>query len=414
MSGFAKAAPAATSDSGQRHLPFHVIALLGLLTAVGPVATDMYLPAFPQVEHDLGHGTGSAQLTLAAWFAGLALGQFTSGPLSDRFGRRAPLIGGLLIFTLASAGCAITSSFGLFCLFRFLSALGGATGAVIPRAIVRDVATGRQGAVIMTQLMLVFGAAPMLAPSLGSYVLQLGSWRWIFWFSVIYALAGIVAVLAGLPDTLPRDMRRPLHPVTILSRYLSILREPNFRIHALIASSCTFVTFAYLGGAPVIFEHLLAFSPSAFALFFGVNAGMFILVNQISGRLAHRGIPLTTLMKTGVAICVTDCCLFLLLTSLHLVTPAHPVLVGLLIMGGTSSLGLIGSNATVMSFHHHGAHAGTASALLGTMQFSIGALSGILMGWMPDTSLVPTAFVMSIGAMNMLLMMFLRRGLPPV
>lgn len=383
------------------HVPFYLVTLLGLITGIGPLSTDMYLPAFPLLDVDLGGGPGSAQFTLATWFIGLAIGQFSTGPLSDRFGRRGPLMTGLLIYTLASIGCAVTTDYRLFCLFRFLAALGGSTCAVIPRAMIRDVATGKEGARIMTQLTLVFGVMPILAPSIGGLILAVATWREIFWLAVVYGLAGIAAVWFGLPETLPLARRIALPPSAILSRYLHIVREPHFLRNAFIASASSFVMFAYLGGAPVVFEHLLGFSPSEFALFFGVNAATFILCTQISGRLTHR-FSIETLLRFGIAWCAFAGALNVALTVTHVATVQTPLLVVLLIVFMSGSLGFIGANATVLAFHHHGAHAGSASALLGTMQFSLGAVSGVIMGFMPTESLIPTAAVMSLGALMML------------
>ncbi|NHN84031.1 Bcr/CflA family efflux MFS transporter [Acetobacter musti] len=389
-------------------LPFYLIALLGLITAIGPISTDMYLPAFPQLDRDLGGGPGSAQFTLATWFAGLAVGQFSCGPLSDRFGRRVPLLFGMGIYTLASVGCAVTGDYRAFCLFRFLAALGGSAGSVVPRALIRDVATGREGARIMTQLTLIFGVAPILAPSLGGLVLAVGSWRWIFWIAALYGVLAITAIWFLLPDTLPLAKRLHLPPAAILARYMAILREPHFVLNALIASAGTFVTFAYLGGSPVVFEHLIGFTPQQYALFFGANAAVFIASNQISGRLVHR-VRLETLMQSGIFGTALTAGLFLLLTATGVATPAHPALIGALIMGVNAALGFVGANATVLAFHHHGAHAGSASAMLGTMQFTIGAVSGILMGFMPTDSVVPMAGVMAVGPAMMLIANMLRR-----
>ncbi|OAG77909.1 putative efflux protein [Acetobacter malorum] len=283
-----------------------LIVLLGLVTAIGPVATDMYLPAFPEVEQDLGGGKGSAQFTLAAWFLGLALGQFSQGPLSDRFGRRMPLMLGLLIFAIASAGCAIVQDYHLFCVCRFVAAVGGSASAVIPRAIVRDVATGKKGAKLMSQLTLVFGVMPVLAPSFGSLVLQFGNWRWIFWIGTLYALAAIVGLFFSLPDTLRPERRVALSPVKILARYITISQEPLFLSNALIATFSTFVMFAYLGSAPVLFEQVLHFTPGQFGAFFGVNAAAFILGTQINGRLVHR-VAMPVLLETGLFWALAGC-----------------------------------------------------------------------------------------------------------
>ena len=155
--------------------------LIAMIFILGPVATDMYLPAFPMLEHDLGHGAGSAQLTLTSWLAGLAIGQFTLGPFCDRFGRKSPLLLGLAVYSIASGMLAVTTSFHMFCFLRFVAGLGGAATSVAPRAMVRDVATGSEGAKLMSQLMLIFGLGPILAPTIGGFLLELGNWRLIFW-----------------------------------------------------------------------------------------------------------------------------------------------------------------------------------------------------------------------------------------
>ncbi|NHN88759.1 multidrug effflux MFS transporter [Acetobacter conturbans] len=399
-----------TQASGQ--LPFHLVALLGLITGIGPLSTDMYLPAFPILDEDLGGGPGSTQFTLATWFIGLAVGQFSSGPLSDRFGRRGPLMAGLFLYTLASIGCAMTSDYRIFCLFRFLAALGGSTGAVIPRAMIRDIATGREGAKIMTQLTLVFGVMPILAPSIGGMILAIASWRWIFWAAVAYGLAGILSIWFMLPETLPLSRRVRLPVTAVLSRYLFLIREPHFLLNALITSGSSFVMFAYLGGAPVVFEHLMGFSPRAFAVFFGINAAAFILSTQVSGRLVHR-FPLEKLMQFGIGWAALAGMLNVGLTVSHIATAQTPLLVVGMIVCMTGSLGFIGANATVLAFHHHGAHAGSASALLGTMQFSLGAVSGLMMGFLPTTSIIPTASVMACGAFMMVAANLVRRRICP-
>ena len=390
-----------------------LIVLLGLVTAIGPLATDMYLPAFPEVERDLGGGPGSAQFTLGAWFLGLAIGQFSQGPLSDRFGRRAPLVIGLAIFVLASAGCALVQDYHLFCLCRFIGAVGGSASAVIPRAIVRDVATGKKGARIMSQLTLVFGVMPVLAPSLGSIVLKFGNWRWIFWVGVFYGLAGIVGILLSLPDTLVPERRIAFSPVRIASRYILILKEPVFLSNALLATFSTFVMFAYLGSAPVLFEQVLHFSAGQFGLFFGVNAAAFILGTQINGRLVHK-FAMPFLLEAALLWALGVGVLFVVLALAGIAGEHYPILTCALITSITGALGFIGPNATVMSFYHHGHHAGSASAMLGTMQFSIGSLSSVLVGMLPGGSAIPTAIGMMTGILGMAAADLMRRRAPAI
>lgn len=383
-------------------MPVWMTILLGLITAIGPLATDMYLPAFPAVDRDLGGGPGSAQITLAAWFAGLAVGQFSQGPLSDRLGRRVPLLGGMALFSAASAGCALSDDYQMFCVWRFLAALGGSAGIVVPRAIVRDIATGAQGARIMAQLTLVFGLMPILAPSLGSLVLSVGHWRWIFWFAVIYGALGVVAIAWTLPDTMPRERRVTLSFSAVLWRYVGIAREPMFLSAALLQSFASFVVFAYLAGAPILFERILGFTPGQFGAFFGVNAALFIAGAQINSRLVHR-VALHVLLRRGVIVGAVAAGTFLLSALTGVAGPAHPVLVCCLIGLTTGSLGFVNPNATVLAFTRHGHQAGSASALMGTLQFTIGSLSGVLLGSVSLATPVPMAATMAAGVAGMAL-----------
>ncbi|GBQ12552.1 Bcr/CflA family drug resistance efflux transporter [Komagataeibacter rhaeticus] len=383
-------------------MPYWMIALLGLLTAIGPLSTDMYLPAFPFMDSDLAGGyAGASQVTLAAWFAGLAVGQFSLGPISDRLGRRIPLVGGLVLFIAGSMGCALADGFDLFCVCRFVSALGGAASAVVPRAIVRDVATGAPGARIMSQLMLVFGVMPILAPSLGSLVLSVGHWRWIFWIAVGYGMVGLVTVLATLRDTMPMDRRIPFSLAGMIGRYGGLVREPVFMSSALLNSFSSFVMFAYITSAPMVFEHLLGFTPGQFGAFFGMNAAMFIVSAQINARLVHR-IDLSRLVDGGIG-CVTVAAVACLVLSLAGVAGVgHPLLVCVLVMCITGCLGFIGPNATVMALTHHGHQAGSASALMGTIQFSLAAASGFIMGHVAFHSPAPLAMVIMAGVVCMM------------
>lgn len=396
MSYSQQSVPAAIALSGRR------IALLGLVSAIGPVSTDMYLPAFPALEHDLGHGPGSAQITLTTWFVGLAIGQFSMGPICDRFGRRTPLLVGLVVYGIACAIAALTTSFELFCFLRFAAALGGSAATVAPRAIVRDTATGHEGARIMAQLTLVFGVGPILAPSLGGLLLQFGNWRLIFWAGTIFAALMLPWCWRDLPDTLPPQMRRELRPVAILARYIGLFREPVFMSTATLSSFSTFTMFAYLGSAPILFERMLGFSPRGFAVFFGLNAAGYILGTQISGRLARK-VGLARLMERGIASAMTGAGLLALTCATGLLTSQTPWPICALIMWTTASLGFVGSNATVLALTHHGHQAGSASALLGTLAFSIGGSASILMAYLPAHWLSATGIGMGVGTLGMAL-----------
>ncbi|MBE7211486.1 MAG: multidrug effflux MFS transporter [Gluconacetobacter diazotrophicus] len=378
-------------------MPFWLILMLGALSAVGPLSTDMYLPAFPAVERSLGSGTGSAQITLAAWFAGLAVGQFSQGPASDRWGRRAPLVFGMVVYTLGSIGCALAADVWQFSACRFLAALGGSAGMVIPRAVVRDVSAGNQGARIMSQLMLVLGVVPILAPTLGGLVLSVASWRWIFWIAALYGVVMTVVVVLALPDTLPRASRLHLSPVQVLGRYLDIVREKVFLSNSCICGFGTFVIFAYLAGTPVVFERILHFSPTGFGAMFGINAFFYILGTQINARVVTR-VGAVRMMTGGLYSLTAGAAALILAAISGLAGPHGPLLATVLpVMWVMASLGFVSPNATILALGAHARHAGSASALLGTIQFSLGALSGMVMGIFSAVSILPMAFVILAG-----------------
>ena len=262
--------------------------LLGFLTAVGPATTDMYLPAFPSIEASFGAPAGSAQLTLAAWFAGLAVGQMTQGTLSDRFGRKRPLIVATAVYTLACLGCALAPSIQWLAAFRALAAIGASAGMVIPRAMVRDLAEGHAAAVLLSRLSLVMGAAPILAPALGSAVLAFADWRGIFWILTAYGVACWVLVVMLLPDTLAEERRIRLRLGEQLARYRSILAERGFLTHAAMGAFATFAFFAYLGGSSPVFIQGFGLTPVQYAMIFGANSFGLICCAQLNPLLLRR------------------------------------------------------------------------------------------------------------------------------
>ena len=222
--------------------------LLGLFIAVGPAATDMYLPAFPAVEATYGTAPGTAQLTLATWFAGLAVGQITQGTLSDRFGRRIPLMAGFIVFTLSTIGCALAPSLTILAIFRAVAAFGASAGTVISRAVVRDLSEGQAAAIMMSRLILVMGAAPILAPTIGGAILAFAHWRVIFWLLSLYGAGCVITAWQVLPETLPEERRTRLSLAGQAARYLMIVREKTFLTHAVMGGCSTFCMFAYLSG----------------------------------------------------------------------------------------------------------------------------------------------------------------------
>jgi DHA1 family bicyclomycin/chloramphenicol resistance-like MFS transporter len=375
-------------------MPSWLPLLLGLLTAVGPVSTDMYLPAFPAIEASFGTAPGTAQITLAAWFAGLALGQIAQGSLSDRFGRRWPLLAGSVLYTLASAGCALAPDLTTLALVRALAAFGGSAGMVIPRAVIRDFADGNAAARLMSRLILVMGAAPILAPTLGGLTLTLFSWRAIFWFGAGFGLLSCLLVGFLLPDTLPPERRTDLGLSRMVSRYAAISRDRRFLTNACIGSAGLFGVFAYLGGSPGVFIEIYHFSPVQYGMLFGANAVFYIVCSQLNGWMLNR-FGLSRLLSFACRLYIAAAGVLALdawtgwggLTGILL-----PVAVTM------SSMGFLTPNAIVGAMSRQAAHAGSASALMGTMQYGCGAVSGFLVGLVTDGTTRPMAGLILLGA----------------
>jgi DHA1 family bicyclomycin/chloramphenicol resistance-like MFS transporter len=379
--------------------------LLGFVTVIGPASIDMYLPAFTAIENSLGAPAGAAQITLASYFAGLAIGQMTQGTLSDRFGRRNPIIAGTLVYALASIGAALSPSIGWLALFRALSAIGGAAGTVVPRAVVRDLATGQAAAVMMSQLMLVLGLAPILAPSLGGAVLAFANWRWIFWILAFYALLCGALVYWLMPETLPRERRIALHPGQQLARYAAILSERVFLTHAAMGCCASLAFFSYLGGSSPVFIRGFGLSPLQFGLTFGVCSVGLIGSTQINARLLPR-FGLSRILQTvaRVHLCATIVLAIVAFSGVHLFA-----LVFLPVFVAVSCMGYLNPNMVAGALTNQAHNAGSASALLGTGQFLLGAVGGLLVGLFTDGTPRGMAALMLFGSIGLTLADTLRR-----
>ena len=378
--------------------------LLGFLTAVGPVSTDMYLPAFPSIEAAFGTAPGTAQITLATWFLGLAVGQMTQGTLSDRYGRRWPLLVGTGIYTVASAGCALSPDLWWLSVWRAVAAFGGSASMVIPRAVVRDLSDGHAAARMMGQLILVMGVAPILAPTLGGAVLGFATWHAIFWIAFAYGLVCVALVAAVLPDTLPVQRRVKLGIGGLLARFVMIGRERSFVTHAAVGGFAMFGMFAYLGGSPGVFIEHFHLAPEHYGMLFGTCAAGFILGSQINARILPR-FGLNRVLRVGSR----SYCFATVLMVISAFT-GWGGLVGIFIPVAIamSSNGFLGPNAAVGALSRHAAHAGSASALMGTAQFLLGAVSGSLVGVLTDGTPRPMAVLMLIGGIGAVLADFWR------
>ena len=362
--------------------------LLGLLIAVGPVSTDMYLPAFPALAQAL-HNQAAPQYSLASYFLGLAIGQLVNGPLSDRVGRRAPLLFGLGLYIFASLGAAASWSTISFVVFRFFTALGASAAVVIPRAVVRDLADGPAAARLMSKLMLAMGLAPICAPLLGAVCAAAVGWRFIFLVCTLYGVVALILAFIYLPDTLPYERRVKSGAISIFVRYTEIFCERGFLSHAIINACVAACLFAYLSGTPQIFEGIFHWSSTEYALLFGINSCAYIGYSQLNPVLVNR---------FGVAPVITAATIWQVLCTLLLVWLSITPPGGLPLAGGLllceAAFGLLLPCCMVGALSRHQAHAGSAAALLGTMQYAGGAVAGLGVGVLANGTARPMAIIM--------------------
>ncbi|EPL04716.1 multidrug effflux MFS transporter [Pseudomonas sp. CF161] len=382
------------------------ILILGALSAFGPLAIDFYLPAFPAMALAFGTDEKHVQLTLAAYFLGLSIGQLAYGPVADRFGRRMPLLVGVSLFTLASLACAYAPNLEWLIAARFVQALGGCAGMVISRAVVSDKCDAVGSAKVFSQLMLVMGLAPILAPMLGGLLVNLYGWQSIFIMLTAFSALSGLAVALGLPESLPAGLpRQPLSGS--LRQYGRLLADRIFLGHALTGGIAIAGMFAYIAGSPFIFIKLYEVPAEHFGWFFGINAGGFILVAQINARLLAKRGP-TFLLARTVWIYLAAALVLLGISSMH-TQKLWPLLLPLFVC--IASLGCIIPNASACAMNGQGARAGSASALLGCLQFSVAAGAAWLVGFLHDGSAMPMAMVISLCGILAVTMAVLTRRL---
>lgn len=322
-------------------MPLKLLLILGALTAFGPLAIDFYLPSFPAIAREFLTDTEHVQLSLASYFVGLALGQLFYGPIADRYGRRVPLIVGVSLFTLASLACALAPSLDWLIAARFVQALGGCAGMVISRAMVRDLCDPVTTARVYSQLMLVMGLAPILAPVAGGLLLDLFGWQSIFVALCAFSALCLLAVLAALPESMPAGVARP--PLSgALGQYGRLLRDRSFIGNALTGGFAMAGMFAYIAGSPFVFIELYGVPAEHYGWLFGTNAAGFVIAAQINGRLMRHGSPAYWLRRT--ILLFAACAAVLLAIAWAQPTPLWPLLVPL--FGCVASLGCIIPNAS--------------------------------------------------------------------
>lgn len=362
------------------HLPtqsysFKWIALLGLLTALGPLSIDMYLPALPEMAKELNTTTQSISSSIPAYFLGLAIGQLIYGTLSDRIGRKKPLYIGLSIYIVASLLCAFAQSEQALILSRVLQALGGCVGVVIARAAIRDCFDTVTSVQALAHMTLILGLAPILAPMIGVVLLQFFNWQMIFVLLALIGVINLVFVHFSFKETLPEDRRLKLSAKQVAILYGSILKDGSFRTPMLAMSLFAGVLFCYLTLSSALFIEQLGFSQQQFAYAFGINAFGIMMFSLLNSKLVKR-IGLLPLLQFGGTLQLAGVVLVLLMAN----SPApnlNLTLFGLFL--AVAAIGFTGPNATALALANQRQRAGMASALLGSMQFAIGLCAGFIL-----------------------------------
>lgn len=365
------------------------ILALGSLTAIGPFSIDMYLPGFPAIARELRVDIAHVALSLTSYFVGISVGQLAYGPLLDRYGRRKPVIAGLLIYIVGAIGCGLSPTLPWLVSQRFLLALGGCVGLVASRAIVRDLFPVNEIARIFSLLMLVIGVSPIIAPSLGAYVADTIGWRYIFGILALIALLILGSVLRYLPESRPGDPAISLRPSRIVRGYFDLLKNPTFVAYAVASASTSAGLFSYISDSPFLYTSLFHLSDREFGLVFSLSAVGIIGASQVNRFILKRHESRTIALTTAVVQCVVGLC-FIGAVLADFPLPAIIVLVVAYLV----CLGFLSPNTTALALEPFSRNAGTASALLGGMQMASGAIASALISYFHNGTAMPMALLL--------------------
>lgn len=369
---------------------FLILLFLGLLTAISPFSIDMYLPAFGDMAGDLNTSVEKIQLSLTSYFIGVAIGQMIYGPLLDKFGRKKPLIAGLVIYIAASLFCAVTNSADYLILFRLIQALGGCCGMVASRAMVRDYYDAKESAKIFSLLMLVVGISPILAPSVGAFVLNHFEWHIIF---IILTLIGVIILLGTLfilPESYQGNASLSLKPADVSKNFWSVLKNPDFLKYCLIGSFASSGLYAYLAGSSFVMQEYFGLSASQYGTAFAFISSALIIATQINRFLLNRwSSAQISLVANYVQVAVS---LGMLIATLSGYITL-PLIIGCIFFY-LCCQGFIFPNTSALALAPFRELAGSASALLGCIQMALGAFTSALVSYFHNNTAIPMVGVM--------------------
>ena len=378
-------------NNKSRNKNFYLILVLGLLSAIGPFSIDMYLPAFPDIAKNLGTTVAQVTLSLSSFFIGISAGQLLYGPLLERFGRKKPLYIGLCIYLLASLGCAFAASVNALIAFRLLQALGGCVGIVAARAMVRDLFEVKDNAKIFSSLMLVVAVSPIIAPTLGGYVTSVLGWRYVFGMLIIVGFIVLAGIYYLLPESKKPDPKFSLRPLPILKNFAGVIRHPQFYTYALTAAISAAGLYAYIGGSPHVFMEIFKVSEKQYGWIFALIALGLISTSQINSVLL-RNYTSEQIIKVA-AWCQSVIGILMALITFFGWGDLFITIFLLFIF--LSSQGFIFPNASALSLASFGHNAGSASALMGAIQMSIGACTSALVSILQNHTALPMTGVMA-------------------
>lgn len=384
--------PGVRDTAALRRTGLLVTLILGGLAATPPLAMDMYLPALPEVTNSLHAPAATVQLTLTACLAGMAFGQLVVGPMSDKWGRRRPLLVGLLGYIVATALCAVAPNIETLVAFRLAQGLAGAAGIVIARAVVRDLHDGMAMARFFSTLMLISGVAPIIAPLIGGQVLRVTDWRGVFMVLTVVGIALTAVVWFRLPETLPPGERHSGGVGEALRAMRGLLADRIFAGYMLTGGFTFAALFAYISASPFVIQEIYGASPQTFSLLFGVNSVGLVIVGQINGKILVGRVGLDKVLAVGLAV-ITLAATALLLMSTGVLGEAGlvPVAAALFVLMSAMGVALPNTQALALMRVRHAA--GSASALLGTSSFLVGAIASPLVGIAGERTAVPMAVV---------------------
>jgi DHA1 family bicyclomycin/chloramphenicol resistance-like MFS transporter len=384
---------------------FVLILILGALTAISPFSIDMYLPGFPAIAKSLHTTTESVALSISSFFIGISVGQLLYGPLLDRFGRKNPLYVGMLVYIIASIGCYFAGSIEMLIGLRFIQAIGSCVATVAAMAMVRDLFPLEENAKVFSLLILVLGASPLIAPTVGGYVTASFGWQPIFLILAVLATVVTLAVIFFLPDSYVADPSHSLKPGPILKSFASVLSTPQFYTYALCGGVAFSGLFTYVSASPIVFMEVFKVSAKNYGWIFALLSIGFIGSSQVNNLLVKK-------FKSEQIVNVSLICM--VVVSMLFLTGSAGQWLGLtgtivMIFAVLCCVGIVSPNTSALALAPFDRNAGTASALLGAFQMGIGSAVSVGVSLFKTKSTIPMSSVMSIAAVLALLILIIGR-----